>query len=246
MRVKQIENMFSLMEFFVRAGKPLTQREIVEEFAWPRSSAFNVVSTLVELGYLYQPVPRGGFSPTSKWMELAKDLANSQPLPEAIHELLVELMIDTGETVILAGAEGVNVVFLDVVESNQVVKFTASVGERSPIHITSLGRAILSQYTSSERTATLKRINYGSSVEGPFKTPAAVEENIRKSMKRGWFANVAEEQGLAGIGVPFPYRGRRNAIAVGAPTSRVKKRLKEVGEQLRDSVNDFLKAHGEL
>jgi len=73
MRVKQICNLFDLMDFFVRAKKPLSVREMVEEFSWPRSSVFNMVSTLVERGYLDQPVARGGYYPTSKWMELARE-----------------------------------------------------------------------------------------------------------------------------------------------------------------------------
>lgn len=245
MRVKQIENLFGLMDFFVRAQRPLSHREIVTEFGWPRSSAFNIISTLVDLGYLYQVAPRGGFAPTNKWMELAKGLSNSQPLPEEIHGLLVDLMMKTGETVILAGSEGVNVVFLDVVESTAAIRFTASVGERVPIHITSLGCALLSQYTSSERTPLLRKIKYENFEGAPFMSADAVEENIRKGKKLGWFSNIAEVEGLAGIGVPFPYTNRRLAISIGAPAVRVKKRVKEIGEFMRDTVHEFLMKNGD-
>ena len=117
MLVKQISNLFDLMDFFVRAKKPLSVREIVEEFSWPRSSVFNIVSTMVAHGYLYQPVPRGGYYPTVKWMDLAQDLSAAQLLPESVHKLLVELAKQTGETLFLAAPEGTSVVFLDVVES---------------------------------------------------------------------------------------------------------------------------------
>lgn len=240
MRVKQIENLFSLMEYFIRAKQPLSMREIVDEFSWPRSSAFNIVSTLVELGYLYQPEPRGGFSPTSKWLDLAKDLAASQPLPEKVHELLSEIMLRTGETVILAAPDGVNAVFLDVVESNAVIKFTAQIGERSPIHITSMGRALLSQYTTSERMLILKKIKYETFAGTDFTSAKVVEDNIRKSKKNGWFVNVADEEGLAGLGVPFHYRNRCYAIAIGAPVSRIKKSINETGRLIRDLVAEFL------
>ena len=96
MHVKQISNLFALMDYFVRARKPLSVREIV--------SAFNIVETMVECGYLYQPVARGGYYPTTRWMELARDLSESQPLPESVHRLLVELMNQTGETLSLAAA----------------------------------------------------------------------------------------------------------------------------------------------
>jgi IclR family transcriptional regulator, acetate operon repressor len=242
MLVKQISNLFSLMEFFVRAEKPLSVRDIVEEFSWPRSSVFNMVSTMVEHGYLYQPVPRGGYYPTSKWMDLARDLSESRPLPESVHELLVELMEQTGETLILAAPEGTSVAFLDVVESPAVIRYIANVGQRIPIHVTAAGRAILSQYSPQERAATLKRITYQRYGRGAFMTPESVEQDIQESAKDGWYVNLETyADGLGGIAVPFPFLDRRNAVVLGAPVSRVEQRVASMGKLLRESVDRFLK-----
>src|SRR5690625_7881850 len=93
MQVKQVVNLFELLELFIRARQPLSVREIVDELGWARSSTFNMVSTLMELGYLYQPVTRGGYYPTSRWMDVARQLSEAQPLPESVHELLVDIKI---------------------------------------------------------------------------------------------------------------------------------------------------------
>ena len=242
MLVKQISNLFDLVELFVRARKPLSVREIAEEFSWPRSSAFNIVSTMVERGYLYQPVPRGGYYPTSRWMELARELAESQPLPESVHGLLVELAGQTGETLFLAAPEGTSVVFLDVVESSADIRFIANVGQRLPIHVTAAGRAILAQYAPAERAAVLKRIRYQAYEKDTFMTADAVEEDIQRSAREGWYLNPGVyAPGVAGIAVPFPFRGRRNAIALGGPMSRVEARFESVGALLREAVDRFLK-----
>lgn len=242
MLVKQISNLFDLMEFFVRAQKPLSVREIVDEFAWPRSSVFNIISTMVERGYLYQPVPRGGYYPTARWMELARDLSESQPLPESVHKLLVELAKQTGETLFLAAPEGTSVVFIDVVESSADIRFIANVGQRLPIHVTAAGRAILSQYSPAERAATLQRIKYQPYEKETFMTSESVEKNIQKSSKDGWYVNLGiYAPGVAGIAVPFPFRGRRDAIALGGPASRIEKRVGDIGEFLHESIDRFLK-----
>lgn len=241
MLIKQISNLFELMDLFVRARKPLSAREIVDEFSWPRSSVFNMISTLVEHGYLYQPVARGGYYPTTKWMDLARELADAQPLPESVHKLLVELMSLTGETLILAAPEGGSVVLLDVVEPQAVIRYTASVGQRLPIHVTAAGRAILSQYSPAERAATLGRIHYERFEKGAFMTPESVERDIQNSVENGWYVNLASyAHGLAGIAVPFPFRNRRGAIVLGAPVSRVEQRVDDLGRLLRDSVRRFL------
>jgi len=242
MLVKQICHVFSLMDLFVRCRRPLSVGEIVAEFSWPRSSVFNIISTLVERGYLYQPVPRGGYYPTSRWMDLARELSESQPMPESVHRLLVTLMNQTGETMFLAGPEGTSVVFLDAVESSADIRYIANVGQRLPIHVTAAGRAILSQYSPSERATTLKRIKYQRYQTSAFMTPAAVERDIQNSAKNGWYVNLAiYAPGVAGIAVPFAFRNRRNAIVLGAPVSRIEDRISSIGRLLRDSVADFLK-----
>lgn len=242
MLVKQISNLFSLMDFFVRAKRPLSVRDIVEEFDWPRSSAFNIVSTMVDCGYLYQPVPRGGYYPTTKWMELARDLSESQPLPESVHKLLEKLAKQTGETLFLAAPEGSSTVFLDVVESTADIRFIANVGQRLPIHVTAAGRAILSQYAPVERAATLKRIKYQRYEKDTFMSPESVEENIAASAGKGWYVNLAiYAPGVAGVAVPFPFRGRRDAIALGGPASRIEKNIDALGKLLRDEVERFLR-----
>lgn len=242
MLVKQISNLFSLMDLFVRAKKPLSVRDIVDEFGWPRSSVFNTVSTMIEHGYLYQPVARGGYYPTTKWMELARDISESQPLPESVHQLMIELANETGESVFLAAPEGINVVFLDLVESAADIRFIAKVGQRLPIHVTAAGKAILAQYSPSECAATLNRIKYQPYERDAFMTADAVESDIQKSRNDGWYVNLEFYQpGVAGIAVPFAFRGRRNAIALGGPISRIEKRIESLGRLLRESVDTFLK-----
>lgn len=241
MRVKQIANLFSLMDFFVRARKPLSVRDIVDEFSWPRSSVFNMVSTLVGEGYLYQPVARGGYCPTTRWMDLARGLADSQPLPESVHELLADLSSQTGETLFLGAPDGTSVVFLDVVESSADIRFIANVGQRLPIHVTAAGRAILAQYSPAERASTLRRIRYQPYEKASFMTPEEVERDIREGTEKGWYVNMGVyAPGVAGIAVPFPFRNRRDAIALGAPVSRVEDRVAYLGGLLREAVGRFL------
>ena len=244
MHVKQIANLFELMKFFVRAKKPLSAQEIVEEFAWPRSSVFNTISTLVDLGYLYQPTARGGYYPTGKWMDLARELSEAQPLPESLHKLLVKLAKETGETLYLATAEGTCIVFLDVVESSADLRFIANVGQRIPIHIAAAGRAILSQYSDTERAATLKRIKYQRHENDAFMTPESVEKDIEQSRQQELYINMGiYAPGVSGIAVPLTFQNRHCALALGGPISRIEKKIDTLGKLLHDSVDQFLQQH---
>lgn len=244
MQVKQIVNLFSLMELFARTKQPLSARDIVEAFSWPRSSAFNIIATLVEQGYLHQPSSRGGYYPTSKWMDLAREFAEPQARPLAVREMLVELMHRTGETMILAGAQGISTVFLDVAETEAHVRYSADVGQRLPIHVTAAGRAILAQYADEERAALLRRIKYERYEKGAPMSASAVLREITKGAKRGFHVNLANyAYGVAGIAVPFPFRDHRHAIVLGAPVSRVEGRVDDLGAMLQSAVDQFAKKY---
>lgn len=246
MQVKQIVNLFKLMDFFIESRKPLSIRDIVDEFGWPRSSAFNVITTLMEQGYLYQSTPRGGYLPTAKWLELGQALLTVQPLPDSVHQLLVDLAHLTGETIFLAAAEGTQVVFLDVEESSSDIRFIARIGQRLPIHITAAGKAILAQYSTRERKALLSRIEYTKFTEHSLVSMDAVLKDIEQGEERGWHVNPGMyNQSVAGIAVPFSFLGRRYAIALGAPLSRVGQSFDHLGSLLQNNVKSFLAQHAE-
>jgi DNA-binding IclR family transcriptional regulator len=239
MQVKQISNLFQLMELLAKRQRPLSVAEIVSALEWPRSSVFNIVSTLVDEGYLFQPVARGGYSPTSRWMELAKSLVETHPLPAALHQQLVALMELTGETVFLAAAEGTSVVFLDVVEPPANIRFAANVGQRLPIHVTAAGKAILAQCSTAERVALLRRVQFDATGETSIEQVVA---DVVRYQDRGWYTNMGQyAPGVAGIAVPFPYADRRLAIALGGPVSRVEEHADQYGQLLRQTVDTLLK-----
>ncbi len=247
MQVKQITNLFALMNRFVIERRPLTVKEIVELEGWPRSSAFNIVSTLVDCGYLYQPKARAGYYPSSKWMELARELSSVQPFPASVHQLLEQLKSLTGETVFLGAAEGTSVVFLDVAESSADIRYIANVGQRLPIHITAAGCAILSQYESAERQSVLNRVRFDASgLDSGLSSAHAIELTIQKALKKGWFVNRGNYvAGVAGIAVPFPFGGRQCAIALGAPLSRVEKRTDELGQIIGQKVQEYFEQYAD-
>ena len=240
MQVKQISNLFTLMELFARRQRPLSVAEIVAALEWPRSSVFNIVSTLVDEGYLYQATSRGGYTPSSRWLDLARSLVDTQPLPDTVHSCLVRLMEQTGETVFLAAAEGSSVVFLDVVEPPANIRFAANVGQRLPIHITAAGKAILVQYAPNERAAVLRRVSYDAGRDRGIGAES-VAADIERHAKRGWYTNMGQyAPGVAGIAVPFPYRGRRLAIALGGPVTRVEEHANAYGKLLSATVRELL------
>ena len=144
MIVRQAAYVLDIFEYFAQVRKPATLAEVADHFGWPRSSTFNLLTTLAEKGYLYEPRPRTGYYPTPRWLALAKTISEVEPLPDWTHALIAELSTETGETAAIAAPAGTMAVFIDVVESGASIRYFAQIGHRVPIHATSSGENVFS------------------------------------------------------------------------------------------------------
>jgi IclR family acetate operon transcriptional repressor len=240
MLVKQAANVLSLLEYFAREKRPATLSEIAQEFGWPRSSTFNLVGTLVDRGYLYEPVPRGGYYPTPRWLAVAGEIAEAEPLPPSVHKLLRDLRDKTGETMTIAAPAGTSVVYLDVAEPDAVIRYFAHIGKRLPIQATAVGRAILMQYSSAERASILKKVRFEKYRPRTLMDIQSVEADILAGAKRGWIESAdGFTADLAGVAVPLAVEGRRLSLGLGGPISRVESRMTDFGKLLRDATARF-------
>jgi DNA-binding IclR family transcriptional regulator len=241
MNVRQAANVLDLLEFFARVRRPATLSEIAQEFGWPRSSTFNIVGTLVERGFLYEPKPRAGYYPTPRWMTLARAVGEAEPLPPSLHRLLIDIVDETGETCYVAAPAGDRAVFLDVVESASPIRYFAEVGQRLPIHATATGRAILAQYSPAERQSVLGKIKFERYQNNTPMSIAAVEAEIADGLAQGWFLGATQyTSDVMGLSVMLPLAGRPMAISIGGPIFRMEKRMDVLGEVLRNAASGYL------
>src|SRR3546814_2253803 len=105
MLVRQAANVLDVLEYFAQTKKPASLAEISAALGWPRSSAFNLLTTLAQRGYLYEPRPKAGFYPTPRWQWLLRDIADLDLLPAPLCEAADEVARLTGETVAVRSEE---------------------------------------------------------------------------------------------------------------------------------------------
>ena len=241
MTVRQAAHVLELLEYFARRGRPATLSEVAQDLGWPRSSTHNLLATLAERGYLYEPRARDGHYPSPRLLALAQAIAQAEPLPEAITALLRALVEDTGETAAIAAAAGTSAVFIEVCESPRPIRYFAQVGLRMPIHITSCGRAILSQLTPAERASVLRKVSFERFGPATPTSVAEVEAEISRSVERGWFQNLSEySPDLCGVSLALPLAGRQLALVVAGPINRMQDRIPDLAERMRHGLAQAL------
>lgn len=228
MIVRQARNVLSLLEYFAEKKAPATLAEVSAAFGWPRSSTHNILTTLTDSGFLYEPRARAGFYPTPRWLQLAQEIAEAEPIPEALTGLIHDLADGTGETVWISAPSGLHAVMLYVVESRAPVRYAARPGDRVPIHATASGQALLSQMPSRDVDVILRKAVYMRYGAGTPVTRAEVMRDLEEGRARGWFASASNYSAdLGGVATPVAMAGRAFAITVAGPLFRVGDRMEE-------------------
>lgn len=243
MTVRQVENVLDLLEFFAERGKPASLAEVSQHFGWPRSSTFNVLSTLSARGFLFEPEARGHFYPSPRWFTLSQAISASEPVPEPLLRIMRDLAARTGETICVGAASGMSVIFIEVMQSSARIRYAAEVGQRIPIHATASGQAIMSQWTENQRNAVLRKVVFERYGSGTPMSIEAVEDQLRTGLHRGWFRSSSNYSvDLGGVSLPIVTAGRIFSMTIAAPINRMENIMYETACLAHEVVGQHLGA----
>ncbi len=246
MIVKQVQYAFQILEFFADRRNPATLSEISDHFGWPRSSTFNLIETLNQGGYLYEPKYRAGYYPSRKLFKLAYQTIVDGPISERLRTCVANIAARTDETAALCALSGPQTVFVEVVESSSPIRYFAHIGQRVPTQATSAGRALLAMLPQKERSAILRKCELKRYATGTLMSIDQVEAEVKASKERGWAQNInGFEPELVGLAVPMPLGERQFSLMVAGPSYRMLDRIPELAKMLLDEVGSYLRERGE-
>lgn len=226
-----------ILELVVRTHEGLPLRELSAQLEAPKSSLLPLLRTLTARGYLEQGA-LGAYRLGPKAFELGMASPAHRAWPEIARPALRELMQRTGETVFLGslGGDGTAVVFVDKVESEQVIRYTAGVGDRRALHATSSGKVILAFLPAPERERILRALPLKRYTDRTVTSLPALRAALAEVRRTGVCVNLDElAVGAAGIAAPIFDRDGHvaGACAIGGPTDRVRPRLKPLAAEVK-------------
>ena len=149
--VPSIKRAFLVLDLFQKEPRPLTVPEIVERLGIPRTSAHEIVNTLLESGYLRRDETHANkvfLGP--KLFELGSAYAANFDLIAEGRRVAGGLVAICDETVQMAVREGTEVVFVAKEDCSKAVRLVSRVGSRLPAHCTAVGKMLLSSLVPVE------------------------------------------------------------------------------------------------
>ena len=227
-----------IFETFAEQQRPLSLTELAQELGIPKSSCHAIVSTLSDGGYLYTLTRPRGLYPTKKLAILMERVMAKDAFIQKATPFLEALRDATEETVILGKLHGQSVLYLEVFESRQAIRYSARQGDRKPLHSSSIGKAMLGTMKESDLRAALGELAMPAVTDATTTDPNRLFDDIRRAKKRGYYLTQGENvRDVWAVAATVEMGREYFGIAVAGPAHRMKPLLAERVRELLGTCN---------
>lgn len=168
------------------------------------------------------------------------------------HPLLGELSKTVGETVFMGILDGLDLVYVDHVDSlDHILRMTPQIGRRHTSHTTALGKVLLAHLNPDRLETFLSRGELPRLTENTIISPEDLRKELEAVRRNGYALDREEtETGICCVGAPvFGVDGRVvAAISVSGPSPRLRKKglemfLKDTVQSTAARISQLLAAH---
>ena len=237
----------SILELLASRPDGGTISDVVSSLKLPKPSAFRMMVTLAERGYLQKDADGSTYRLSRKMLSLGYAAVDSQGLVEKSMDLLRGLRDATNETALIAVLSGNEGIVLEQAPSTHAVKVLVQIGHRFPLHTAAPGKAILAFLPDKERDAALGALTYKKYTSKTIISQQAMLKELESVREAGVAYDRGEElEDLRCAGAPvldvhgYPMA----AIWVSGPSSRIcenelKRFSKEVAKHAELLTNRF-------
>ncbi len=133
---------FSVLDFVGEQRHPVTAAGVAAGLDIDRATAYRMLMTLVQAGYVRR-TDDGGFGLSFRLLTLTRHLVSEDERTACILEHLRTISEKTGETVHYSMLDGDSAVLVLRAKGSQRVAVDFQIGDRSPLHCTSIGKVLL-------------------------------------------------------------------------------------------------------
>jgi IclR family acetate operon transcriptional repressor len=218
---------FRVLEAVATARGPVRLSTLAVDLDLQKSTVHRVLSELIDLGYVEQESSSGLYRATLRSWEIGSAVIADLPIKQIASSALHDLHRETGETASLIVRSGDDALYLDKIISPRPIRFTTRVGSRVPLPLPAGGKAILAM--SADGDDVVRRTGSRDDLGVPYDVDGVLR-SIGKARRAGY--TISTGWGITSIAAAIVDRGDLPvaALAVSAPTDRVKGRRDELIE----------------
>lgn len=148
--IQVADRLFAVIEELSKSG-PTGLIELSNTLGLHKSTTHRLLTSLMYMDYVRQDEESGKYSLSFKLLEISSRILGHIDVLSTIHPYLKELADISGETVHLVKRDGLDVVYIDKVESSSnSVRMVSRVGSRTPMYRSGVGKALLAMMRPEE------------------------------------------------------------------------------------------------
>ncbi|MDH5394451.1 MAG: IclR family transcriptional regulator [Gammaproteobacteria bacterium] len=206
------------------------------------STAFRILGALIEAGFV-EKTAAGHYTLGQKLARLAGKVRRGIDLREQALDIMEALRDKLGETVNLTVREGDEVIYIERVTPNRMMRVEQVIGSRAPLHVTAVGKLMLAELGEHFIRAYASRSGLKAYTSHTISTEQDLLNITRQVHSEGFaYDNEEAEEGVGCIGV-LVYDNSQQVVAglsISAPIERRKeewvKLVKEAGKKISERL----------
>jgi len=232
--VQVIDRAVQLLDAIAAVDAPATLKILSAETGLHPSTAHRILTVLAAHALVARG-EGGAWALGRKLRELGSRVAAQADLREAARPIMEGLRDALGETVNLTVREGSEVVYIDRVISNRMMRVEQVIGSRAPLHVTAVGKLMLGEAGDAAIDAYAAQAGLPAYTKKTLATPKRLKADIRRSVKRGYgLDNEEAEPGVGCIGV-LVRDGSGQAVGGLSISAPIERRRSEWVEHVKDA-----------
>ena len=184
--VQSLDRTFDILELLSQERRGLSLTGIADRLDLHKSTVFRLLAALKNRGYVIQSGSRGLYKLGMEFLQLCSQYLNNLELKTEAEPYLHRLSQRTAQTVYLAIRQDLEVVYIDKVEQFNSLRKYSIIGQRRPLHCTSLGKALLTGMSGQEITILYAGKTLEALTPRTITDVEELKENISLCRRRGW------------------------------------------------------------
>lgn len=219
-----VSRLVGILESVAVAPDGVSVRALARETGIDKSAVSRLLRQLAGLAFVEVDASRR-YVVGPRLFAMAKLIIAQDDLTRAARPFLERLAAQFNETCYLAVLEGRQVVYRDMIECTQPVRYVVPLVEGSPLHAGAGGRAILSALPNDQVSMLLAGGRLTRLTADTVTNRTRLREIIREDKRRGYSASVGERVSV-GAAVAAAFLGAdgqcRGALVVAFPRERLR------------------------
>jgi IclR family KDG regulon transcriptional repressor len=222
--VQSVTRSLSILEVLSEFHEGLGITDIAQKVGLHKSTVYRLLSTLIQKEFVIQDKETNKYKTTFKLYELGNKRIKHMDILSASKAYSKKLMESVNEVVHLVVRDDHKIVYIDKVEANNTIRMASYIGNRSPMHCTSVGKAILAYLPEKKVEEIWNKSKAKKLTANTITDLSRLTEELVNVRSKGFAVDDEEnEEGVRCIGAPIFNRNAEveGAISVSGPAIRM-------------------------